>query len=258
MPATLRRSALFVPATLPRRRSSRCGRSGRRLPMGRQDSHAGRRQAQRDAVPAARQKEPCRCVFTLTPYISRAITRGHLLRASRLCVRAVDVRGRGNSEGEFDAFAAGSERRSRRRRMARQQPYCNGKVTMWGGSYAGYDQWATAKEFPPHLATIVPVASPYPGVDFPMRSNIFYPYDMQWLTFTSGHAAQDRLRRQRVLDREVPRVLLKRTRRFRSSTDRRQSVADLPGLARASVAGRVLGQLQPDRRSSTRSSTFRS
>ena len=34
---------------------------------------------------------------------------------------------------------------------------------MWGGSYAGYDQWATAKELPPHLATIVPAAAPYPG-----------------------------------------------------------------------------------------------
>ena len=29
-----------------------------------------------------------------------------------------------------------------------KQPYCNGKVSMWGGSYAGYDQWAAAKEFP--------------------------------------------------------------------------------------------------------------
>ena len=64
---------------------------------------------------------------------------------------------------------------------------------MWGGSYAGYDQWATAKEFPSHLATIVPVASPKPGVDYPMRNNIFYPYDMQWLTFVSGQAGQDKI-----------------------------------------------------------------
>ncbi len=50
-----------------------------------------------------------------------------------------------------------------------------------------------AKEFPPHLATIVPVASPNAGVDFPMFNNVFFPYDMQWLTFTSGRASQDRL-----------------------------------------------------------------
>ena len=65
---------------------------------------------------------------------------------------------------------------------------------MWGGSYAGYDQWATAKELPPHLATIVPAAAAHPGVDFPMRNNIFVSIpDMQWLTFTSGRASQDRI-----------------------------------------------------------------
>jgi uncharacterized protein len=70
------------------------------------------------------------------------------------------------------------------------QPFCNGKVAMWGGSYAGYNQWATATEFPPHLATIVPAGSPYIGVDFPMRNNIFNPYLVQWLTFTSGRTSQ--------------------------------------------------------------------
>jgi putative CocE/NonD family hydrolase len=57
---------------------------------------------------------------------------------------------------------------------------------MWGGSYAGFDQWTVLKEFPPHLATIVPAASAHPGVDFPFQYNIFAPYDLQWLTFTSG------------------------------------------------------------------------
>jgi pimeloyl-ACP methyl ester carboxylesterase len=47
-----------------------------------------------------------------------------------------------------------------------KQPYCNGKIAMLGGSYAGYDQCATAQEFPSHLATIVPVSSVGPGVDF--------------------------------------------------------------------------------------------
>jgi len=47
-----------------------------------------------------------------------------------------------------------------------QQPYSNGKVAMWGGSYAGFDRWAVAKEFPPHPAAIVPAAAAHPGVDF--------------------------------------------------------------------------------------------
>ena len=51
---------------------------------------------------------------------------------------------------------------------------------------AGFDQWATLKEAPAHLATIVPAAAAYAGVDFPFFKNIFASYDIQWLSFTSG------------------------------------------------------------------------
>ena len=64
---------------------------------------------------------------------------------------------------------------------------------MWGGSYAGYDQWATLKEFPPHLKKIVPAAAVFPGLDFPQWNNISYPYVMQWLTDTSGATVNDNL-----------------------------------------------------------------
>ena len=57
---------------------------------------------------------------------------------------------------------------------------------MWGGSYAGFDQWSTLKEFPPHLTTIVPAAAAHPAVDFPFFHNVFTSYVIQWLTFTSG------------------------------------------------------------------------
>jgi predicted acyl esterase len=53
-----------------------------------------------------------------------------------------------------------------------RQPWSNGKVGMWGGSYGGYNQWATLSEFPPHLATIVPASSAYPGKNMPMVNNI--------------------------------------------------------------------------------------
>jgi putative CocE/NonD family hydrolase len=137
------------------------------------------------------QKEPAPCVFTLTPYIGEAYhERGVYFAARGFPFLTVDVRGRGNSEGEFRPFIQEARDGYDVVEWLAMQPYCNGKVSMWGGSYAGYDQWATAKEFPPHLATIVPVASPYAGVDFPMSGNVFNPYDMQWLTFTSGHTSQ--------------------------------------------------------------------
>jgi putative CocE/NonD family hydrolase len=67
-----------------------------------------------------------------------------------------------------------------------RQPWCDGAVTMWGGSYGGLDQWMTLKHFPPHLKTVVPAAAAHIAVDFPFFKNNFYSYEMQWLTLTSG------------------------------------------------------------------------
>ena len=140
------------------------------------------------------QKEAVPCVFTLTPYISQSYhDRGMYFAAHGYVFATVDVRGRGTSAGEFTPLLQEAKDGHDVVEWLGTQPYCNGKVTMWGGSYAGYDQWATAKEFPAHLATIVPAASPMPGVDYPMRNNVFYPYDMQWLTFVSGKAGQDKI-----------------------------------------------------------------
>jgi uncharacterized protein len=137
------------------------------------------------------QKAPAPCIFTLTPYIAQTYhARGIYFASHGLPFLTVDVRGRGNSEGEFRPFLQEAHDGYDVVEWLARQPYCNGKISMWGGSYAGYDQWAAAKEFPPHLSTIVPAASPYAGVDFPMSGSVFFPYDMQWLTFTGGHASQ--------------------------------------------------------------------
>ncbi len=142
----------------------------------------------------AQQKAPAPCIFTLTPYIAQSYhDRGMYFAAHGYPFLTVDVRGRGNSEGVFHPLIQEAQDGYDVVEWLAKQPYCNGKVTMWGGSYAGYDQWATAKEFPPHLATIVPVASPYAGVDFPMSDGLFYTYDLQWLLFVSGHTSQDHI-----------------------------------------------------------------
>jgi len=140
------------------------------------------------------QKDPLPCVFTLTPYIAQSYhDRGVYFAAHGYVYLTVDVRGRGNSEGEFMPLLQEAKDGHDVVEWLAQQRYCNGKVAMWGGSYAGYDQWATAKEFPAHLVTIVPAASPFAGVDFPRDNNITYPYDVQWITFTSGHAGQEKI-----------------------------------------------------------------
>ena len=134
---------------------------------------------------------PVPCVFTLTPYTTQSYhDRGVAYASHGLVYLVVDSRGRGDSEGQFKPFIQEANDGYDVTEWLAQQPYCNGKVAMSGGSYTGYDQWATAKEFPPHLATIVPTAAPYAGVDFPMRGGNFYPYLVQWLTMVAGHTLQ--------------------------------------------------------------------
>jgi uncharacterized protein len=130
-------------------------------------------------------------VFTLTPYISDTYhPRGAHFASHGYVFAIVDVRGRGNSAGEFEPFAQEPRDGHDVAEWLAQQPFCDGKVAMWGGSYAGFDQWATAKEFPRGLTTIVPVASAHPPLDYPSYLNIGELYDMQWFTYTSGKAGQ--------------------------------------------------------------------
>lgn len=137
----------------------------------------------------AEQKLPV--IFTLTPYISDTYyPRGAYFASHGYVFATVDVRGRGNSGGEFEPFKNEDRDGHDVVEWFAKQPFCDGKVTMWGGSYAGFDQWATAKELPPHLVTIVPVAAAHPPLDFPCSNNVGQSYATRWLTYTSGRTPQ--------------------------------------------------------------------
>jgi putative CocE/NonD family hydrolase len=140
------------------------------------------------------QSEPSPAIVTMTPYTAQTNHEVGVYFAERgLPFLAVDVRGRGNSEGTFAPFMGESQDGYDVVEWLAREPYCDGRVAMWGGSYAGYAQWAIAKEAPPHLATIVPVASPYFGVDFPMRNNIVSTYLLRWLTLVAGRTSQEKI-----------------------------------------------------------------
>ena len=140
------------------------------------------------------QTTPLPVVFTFTPYVADSYhKRGMYFAQHGYVFATVDVRGRGNSEGAFEPFLHEAKDGADVVEWLARQPWSNGKVAMWGGSYAGMDQWQVASQLPPHLATIVPTAAAHSGVDFPIFNNIFYPYDIQWLTETTEKTVQDNL-----------------------------------------------------------------
>lgn len=131
--------------------------------------------------------EPTPAIFTLTPYIADSYHPRALYFARQgYAFALMDCRGRGNSEGEFEPFVNEARDGHDIVEWMAAQTWCDGQVTMWGGSYGRFDQWMTLREKPAHLKTIVPIASAHPGVDFPFSKHIFYSYDIQWLTHTSG------------------------------------------------------------------------
>lgn len=141
-----------------------------------------------------KQTVPAPAIVTVTPYTAQTYhDRGTYFAAQGYPFLAVDVRGRGNSEGTFKPLIGEAQDAFDVVEWVARQPYCDGQVAMWGGSYGGFVQWAAAKEFPPHLATIVPAAAFSVGVDFPILRNIATPYGMQWLTLVWGRTAQDQI-----------------------------------------------------------------
>ena len=163
------------------------------------------------------QRAPAPCVFTLTPYIADTYhDRGMYFAAHGVPFLIVDVRGRGNSEGVTIPFLQEAQDGYDIVEWLAGQPYCNGKVSMWGGSYAGYDQWATAKELPKHLATIVPVASGHPEVNFSAwRNNIFSAQVMPVLTRITGRASQEIILNDQVFWAAIDRAWLESGRPFK-------------------------------------------
>lgn len=61
-----------------------------------------------------------------------------------------------------------------------KQNWCDGNVGMFGGSYTGFSQWATAKNVHPALKTIVPQVAVMPGFDTPMENNVQMNLGLYW------------------------------------------------------------------------------
>jgi len=105
---------------------------------------------------------------------------------------AQDVRGRGDSEGDWEPwineFGDGHDAVE----WTAAQPWCNGKVGMLGGSYEAWVQWAAASRHPAHLAAMVTSGSPGRWFrDWPYRFGAFYASDyLEWLNRTAGRVVQ--------------------------------------------------------------------
>jgi putative CocE/NonD family hydrolase len=71
------------------------------------------------------------------------------------------------------------------------QPWSDGKVGMYGGSYEGFTQWAAAKHPPSALKALMPSVSFSPGTDFPMEGGVFMTQAFSWPLYTTVNTSLD-------------------------------------------------------------------
>ncbi|WP_343524639.1 CocE/NonD family hydrolase [Pedobacter sp.] len=72
-----------------------------------------------------------------------------------------------------------------------QQPWSDGRVGMYGGSYSGFAQWAAAKHLHPALKAIVPYVAAIPGLGLPMENNVFLSANYQWAFYVTNNKYTD-------------------------------------------------------------------
>jgi uncharacterized protein len=67
-----------------------------------------------------------------------------------------------------------------------QQPWSDGRVGMYSGSYEGFTQWAAAKHMPRALKALMTGAPAAPGIDVPMDGNLFLSFVYPWTFYTTN------------------------------------------------------------------------
>jgi putative CocE/NonD family hydrolase len=127
-------------------------------------------------------------ILLRTPYIKaneRQIEGGKAWAERGYVLIAMDVRGRGDSGGEFVPYRNDGIDGHDAVEWAAAQPWSNGNVGTTGGSYPGLIQWLTALTQPPHLKAMCVMVSPSdPFVEFP--NGIAKPMDVCWFHMTSA------------------------------------------------------------------------
>ncbi len=132
-------------------------------------------------------------VFTLTQYDIDGGRHGPeiapLVRRGYVFVQVL-VRGRGRSGGvKSDSLGlqVGRDGYDVVEWIA-AQPWSDGRVVMYGGSFVGMTQWRTAAQHPAHLAAIAPYVPIYPGWDVPNTNGIPQAWSAVILGYTSGRS----------------------------------------------------------------------
>jgi hypothetical protein len=129
---------------------------------------------------------PVPALVELTPYSRDTATAdGNRFAHAGFAYVVADCRGRGDSEGVFYGHEGEiSDSRDLIDWIA-AQPWCDGQVSGFGGSYTGHNQWSMAVSGSPHLCSIAPGVASNPGAA-PSGGGIPTDHQFGWGWITAG------------------------------------------------------------------------
>jgi hypothetical protein len=133
--------------------------------------------------------EPVPVIVTITPYgkDSQAfcVDEACFYQRHDFAFVAVDVRGRGKSEGQWTPFANDPDDGYDVIEWVAAQEWCSGRVGTTGISYMGWTQWAAASRRPPHLTCMVSTsAAGRWQQEIPFTNGVFQLYFGWWAYMT--------------------------------------------------------------------------
>src|SRR4051812_49705164 len=135
---------------------------------------------------------PAPAVVLRTPYGKTGALqskRAETFAAAGYVAVLVDVRGRGDSDGDFAPYSSDGPDGYDAIEWVAAQDWCDGAVATWGGSYGGHIQWLAALEKPPSLKAMVSLVTPSdPFVENP--TGLPTPMSINWYRLVDARVLQ--------------------------------------------------------------------
>jgi uncharacterized protein len=140
-------------------------------------------------------KGPWPCVLIRTPYNNnepmKKIPLCRAFAAAGYAVAMQDVRGRHDSDGEWDPFFNEARDGHATQAWLAQQDFCNGRIALMGRSYEGYCVWMGAFGHHPAVKAIIPiVALPDPVINVPWWNGSVCWNMITWALLVHGRVNQ--------------------------------------------------------------------
>lgn len=134
---------------------------------------------------------PAAMLFTIYTDPARNRTQAALAAAHGYVGVVVDARGKRLGIGTAAPYETEGVDAAAAIDWISRQPWTDGRVVMYGGSYSGFAAWAAAKHAPPALKAIAPYVAAIPGLGLPMENNVFLSANYAWPFYVANNRLLD-------------------------------------------------------------------